>query len=173
MNRIFETERLYICPIENELDIEGLYNSIYSNCENLKFLNYNENFSLNNLKLKLLLQKKYYKVDLGIYLAKHKLTNEIIAESGFFNSFDNLKTPEIGYIINQPHWNKGYGHELVKGMITYLFSKNVDFIYSRMNILNTNSYKICKKLGFEEVKRDVLDNGIIRQTLILHKKSEL
>lgn len=169
MNSIFETQRLYISPIATHDEILSLYENIYKEPENLEYLNYDISFSLNNLKLKLLLHKKFYKVDLGIYLAKLKSNDEVIGEASFFNSFDNVLTPEIGYIINKPFWNKGYGSELVEGMLNYLFSKNIKKVYSRMNSKNINSYKICIKNGFKEIEETILENNVIRKTLILNK----
>lgn len=169
MKTIFETDRLYITTIESENDIIALYENIYNNNENLSFLNFKEKFTLNNLRLKLLLYRKYYKVDLGIYIAKNKINNEIIAEASFFNTFDNILTPEIGYIINKPYWNKGYGTELVRGMIDYLFLKKIEVIYARINANNIHSSAVCLNNGFSELSKELLDNGIIRQTLIIKR----
>ena len=45
----------------------------HGNTNNISYLNFKEKFTLNNLRLKLLLYRKYYKVDLGIYIAKNKI----------------------------------------------------------------------------------------------------
>lgn len=168
MDYLFKTDRLIIQKIDSENDILDLL-EIYKKKDNLKYLNNSDfEWSLNNLKLKLLLYRKLYKVGLGIYLARLKENNQIVAEVSFFDSFDNIKTPEIGYIIDKKYWNNKFGTEIVTAMVTYLIQDlKVNSIYARMNIENLASNKICTTLGFIEIEKIKLENNITRQTLLL------
>lgn len=167
---LFKTNKLIISKLETEQDFNDLF-LIYKNPENFKFLgNTDFNWTLNNMKLKMLLYRKLYKINLGIYIARLQDTLEPVAEVSFFNSFENPSTPEIGYILEEKFWNQGIGTELVEGMITYLKNQKCEKIFSRMNKQNVASYRICEKLGFKIVSEEVMNSGITRQTLVLNLK---
>ena len=162
---LFKTDRLIISKLETEQDFIDLF-IIYKNKQNFNFLGTNNfNWTLNNMKLKLLLYRKLYNINLGIYIARLQENNATVAEVSFFNSFDNPYTPEIGYIIEEKYWNQKFGSELVDGMIKYLKTLPIEIIYSRINKDNIASYKICKNLGFDLISEDIMEDGIIRQTL--------
>ena len=57
---------------------------------------------------------------------------------------------EVGYIIDQAYWNKGYGTEVCQGLIDYAFSRlGCTELIARMYDLNMASVRVCEKLGFE------------------------
>ena len=57
---------------------------------------------------------------------------------------------EVGYIIDQAYWNKGYGTEVCQGLIDYAFSRlGCTELIARMYDQNMASVRVCEKLGFE------------------------
>lgn len=56
--------------------------------------------------------------------------------------------PEIGYILHKKFWGKGYGTEISRVLVANFFNnfKN-DKIIAFINPENTNSKKVCQKIG--------------------------
>lgn len=158
---IFETERLQIVKIRTNKKVSDLYH-IYTNPENMKYLGAYEEWTENNLRLRLLQYKHLYQYGLGIYVAKHKATQDIIGEVSFFNSFENTKKPELGYIVDVNYWQQGYGYEIVSGMVNYAQNISCEALIARLDAENKGSARICEKLGFERYADEIMDSGIHR-----------
>ncbi|KAB1066496.1 GNAT family N-acetyltransferase [Tamlana haliotis] len=99
MQNIIETNRLWIRKITSE-DISCLL-QIYNNPQNMVCIP-NSNCKWTESKLK----EKYHKINqdysngFGVFLVQLKDNDTVIGEAGLFNSFQNLKQLELGYIVD-------------------------------------------------------------------------
>ncbi len=126
--------------------------SVYSKEENMKYIsNGKYDWTLEELK------GKYEKVNTDGYPQGYGIfavvaDGEIIGEAGLFNSFGNKKILELGYILDNKYWNRGYGTEICSGLLDYGFNLlGVDKIIARMYPENIGSIRICEKLKFRKV----------------------
>jgi len=130
--------------------------SVYSKKENMKYIsNGKYDWAIEELK------GKYQKVNTDGYPQGYGIfavvaCGEIIGEAGLFNSFGNKKILELGYILDNNYWNRGYGIEICSGLLDYGFNVlGADKIIARMYPENIGSIIICEKLNF--IKVDVPD----------------
>ncbi len=159
MNNIIETERLLIREIKPG-DIDCLL-KIYQDSQNVKFIpNLILNMNEDNLKEKYDRINKDYKNGFGIYAVEIKDESIIIGEAGLFNSFQDLKNLELGYIIDNKFWRKGYGTEICESLIAYGFGKlKLDKLTARMFKLNSASARLSEKCGMKCIKQGKTENG--------------
>lgn len=82
----------------------------------------------------------------GIYLG-----NKLI---GFMNdvAFDDGDI-EVGYVINSKYKNNGYCSEALKGLISYLFSKEVKAVTAGAFEGNNASFKVMEKAGMSKIDK--------------------
>ncbi len=154
MGIFIETKRLLIREILPG-DIECLL-EIYQDFQNMKFIP-NSNFIWTREKL----IEKYHKINrdykngFGIFAAQFKDNGKIIGEAGLFNSFQDLKHLELGYILDKRFWRKGYGSEICTSLIDYGFKTlNVDKITARMFKQNLASIRLSEKCGMKLIQQD-------------------
>lgn len=60
--------------------------------------------------------------------------------------FDSL---EIGYVLNEAYWKKGYAKESCQKLIELAFQKGVHRIFAECDPMNQDSWGLLEKLGFE------------------------
>ncbi len=85
-----------------------------------------------------------------------KTNNEFVGRAGivFLNYDDAQPELEIGYILSKKHWNKGYGTELVKGLIEWGFNYlNVSKLVAVTHPENKRSQHVLEKSGMRFAKR--------------------
>ena len=126
--------------------------SVYYKEENMKYIsNGKYDWTLEELK------GKYEKVNTDGYPQGYGIfavvaDGEIIGEAGLFNSFENKKILELGYILDNKYWNRGYGTEICGGLLNYGFNVlGAEKVIARMYPENTGSIRICEKLDFVKV----------------------
>lgn len=153
-NRIhFETDRLIIKEITIMEELKSLL-SIYTEERTMKYIQSGKcDWTLSELEDRYKATNEAgYPQGYGIFVVKLRGENKVIGEAGLFNSFDDPKKLEVGYIIDHMHWNKGYGTEVCRGLIDYAFSQlGCAELIARMYEENTGSVRVCEKLGFEHV----------------------
>lgn len=68
--------------------------------------------------------REYYKrYNLGYFLAVDKLTSEVVGQIALMPDVINgIEHYEIGYILKERFWHKGYASEGVRAMIDYAFN---------------------------------------------------
>lgn len=161
MKIIIETERLFIREITTS-DIDGLL-MIYQDSQNVRFIpNLTFKFNKEGLKEKYDKINQDYKKGFGIYAVEIKDEKTVIGEAGLFNSFQDLKHMELGYILDNKFWRKGYGAEICKSLIAYGFEiLKLDKLTARMFKLNTASIRLSEKCGMKRIKHGKTDNGEI------------
>lgn len=95
----------------------------------------------------------------GVHTVKLTESNEIIGEFSVFKIADETDKVEIGYIINDKYWNKGYATELIKGFLASLQKQSaIKTITARVNAENKASIHICKSLDFELTDKKVVND---------------
>nr|WP_319397795.1 GNAT family N-acetyltransferase [uncultured Carboxylicivirga sp.] len=139
-------KRIILSPL-TQGDISSLF-KIYSNKANMKFIPNNHINTADELK------KKYSTLrsdsGYGIFAIKMIASGEIIGEAGIFDSFNDNNIAELGFIIDEIYWSKGYGTEVCNYLINHCFEQyNFTRIVARMYAENTGSIKVCKKCGMQ------------------------
>ncbi|MBU2949650.1 GNAT family N-acetyltransferase [Tamlana agarivorans] len=160
MHSIIETKRLWIREIEPE-DIDCLL-QIYNHPENMVFIP-NSNFKWTETSLK----EKYHKINqdyingFGVFLVQLKDSDTVIGEAGLFNSFENTKHLELGYIVDHKFWRNGYGSEICKALINYGFQQlKLDKLTARMFKENLASIKLSEYCGMKLVESKSPKNDV-------------
>lgn len=110
-------------------------------------------------------EKKQY----GFLVVILKTENRIIGECGYLKTKTSEKIElEIGYLIDQKYWGKGYGTEICKVLIDYGFSKlQLQQMIAGMYKANTASAAISKKSGMQLIKEGVTSLGIEFQEYVI------
>ena len=94
--------------------------------------------------------KEYYKkYGLGYFLAIEKQNNEIVGQIALMpDIINNIEYYEIGYILKEKFWHKGYAHEGAMLMAKYAFEKlklsKVIFEIRPENISSKKVARSCK-----------------------------
>ena len=156
---IIETKRLCIKQIESE-DISQLLR-IYNSSKNMQFISDGKcKWSKDEIINKYEKINKNYALGFGIFVIKKKKTNEIVGEAGLFNSFSEASKLELGYIIDNKHWLKGYGKETCAGLIDYAFNTlNVTVLIARMYAKNVSSVVLSEKCGMIKINSGTSPEG--------------
>uniref|UniRef100_A0A1S2LIM5 N-acetyltransferase domain-containing protein n=1 Tax=Anaerobacillus isosaccharinicus TaxID=1532552 RepID=A0A1S2LIM5_9BACI len=78
-----------------------------------------------------------------------KDTNKVIGNALFMVEDDDFEVAEIGYFVHSNYWNKGFGKEIVEGLLDLAFNSfQLHRIYARCDVENTGSVNILNKRGF-------------------------
>jgi ribosomal-protein-alanine N-acetyltransferase len=76
-------------------------------------------------------------------------TSQLIGNALLMIKDEDNKVAEIGYFLHPSHWNKGYGKEVVKGLLKLGFLElNMHRIYATCDVENIGSIKVLESLGF-------------------------
>ena len=103
------------------------------------------NWTREELELKYKKMNKDYPSGIGAFAVELKDTGEVIGEACIVNSFSDPQILEIGYIIDNHYWRKGYGREVCQGLIDYGFKKlGVKRLVARMYADNTASVMLSE-----------------------------
>lgn len=101
-------------------------------------------------RLKNLVEKEEAHAPLGVWAAESLETGEFI---GWFMLLQTeFDLPELGFMIVQDHWKKGFASEVAKELIDYA-TKNLKYsgLMAVTDQDNTSSIHVLKKLGFQKV----------------------
>lgn len=158
---IFQTQRLIFKQITRQ-DLDALL-AIYQSSLNMKLV---PNAKMNWTKQKLC--EKYerlnqnYKKGFGIYTILRKEDQSVIGEAGLYDSFDEEKHLELGYILDHHYWNNSYGTEICKALIHYAFEElKVEKVTARMIKDNIGSKRVSEKCGMRFFKEGISENGYL------------
>lgn len=72
-----------------------------------------------------------------------KLIGNIYLGNRDFNS------RELGYVFNQSYWGNGYAKEACQAVLADAFATGVHRIYAECDPLNTGSWKLLERIGFQ------------------------
>ncbi|HET7628009.1 MAG TPA: GNAT family N-acetyltransferase [Bacillales bacterium] len=77
-------------------------------------------------------------------------TGEIVGTVMFFNFDREAKKAEVGYVLHQDHWGKGYGTEAVALMTRFGFeSSKLHKLHAGVVDVNVGSARILEKNSYE------------------------
>ena len=72
----------------------------------------------------------------------------VIGACGLMFHYDD--TPEIGYLLGVPYWNKGYATEALHALIDYAFTDLThDAVQAGERVTNPASRRVLEKCGFQ------------------------
>jgi len=152
---ITETDRLEIRELTSN-DKNSLF-EIYSDKEAMKYRNTKPFDSLDEVEK--MLAKTFQKFEFSEefrYAVIQKEGNELI---GTFLIIPLSKNEcEIGYSIGKKYWKKGYGKELLIGMLKYISSLTYIKVLATSRKENIASLKLLEKIGFKLSSKKDIDN---------------
>lgn len=154
---VIETKNLWIRQIEPN-DLDALL-EVYKNPKNMRFIpNSSYRWTREKLERKYDEINKYYKNGFGIFVVQMKNKDIILGEAGLFGSSQDLNQLELGYIIAERFWRKGYGTEICHSLIEYGFGKlRLQKITARMFSQNIASIRLSEKCNMQLVKQEKFD----------------
>ncbi|MDR2037772.1 MAG: GNAT family N-acetyltransferase [Bacteroidales bacterium] len=159
---VLETDRLIIQPF----DVVHVHDFLefYNQAETMKWVgNGKSTWTENELLEKMARFSGQY--PFGIYSVFLKSECKVIGEISLFDTFQSSVKAEIGYIIHQGYWNKGYASELLHTFVPFCKEGwKFEQIIARMYSDNIVSAKICEKMGMSPVARDEIADGVVRLT---------
>ncbi len=160
---IFETKRCIVREIKED-DVAALYrifrDSPEIEDEDLKF---DESLYEDPLReeayIRDYIKYQYRFFEYGIWLVIDKDTKEIIGRAGL-SSREGYEDLELGYVIAPHERNKGYGYEVIKGVMDYAFS------YMKLKSLNAfvrpenkKSIRLLERSGLKYEKEADIDGA--------------
>ncbi|MBL7932687.1 MAG: GNAT family N-acetyltransferase [Bacteroidia bacterium] len=164
---IFETDRLYVRPLEEKDEMfffELMGNPNVMNLIPQKSLNKEE--SMLQLKELILLEKTS---DTKIWCLCEKGNNDLIGISGLLKN--NEKQDEIAYRLIERYWGNGYGTEIAKGLIDYCFNNlKSDLVSADVFVENTRSLKILDKFFHVEKEFFNAEDNCMDRRYVLRKE---
>lgn len=161
-----ETKNLILRPIELS-DFDRLF-EIYSNPLVMKYIYDGSLFSKEKTMVRIHECIDHWKkYGFGFNVMIEKSTS---GTAGYcvLRHFDNCHPKlegkiEIGYILNQPFWNKGYATEAVKACIKIGFEQHhFNEILATILPENIASQNVVKKAGMTHVE-DLIDHNLLHQ----------
>jgi len=102
-----------------------------------------------------------------------KPNNEII---GFVFLYDNETKAKqmdlhIGYLLGEPYWGKGYGSELIKGLVNWAYlDKHIHSLIGGVEVNNIGSIKVLEKNGFIRSTQVSPNKSVIFLEHVINKK---
>lgn len=166
-----ETKRLLLRRLTKE-DAYQAYNNWCSKDEVCKYTIWSKHKNVEDTKqLFEMWEKEYDKNDTFRWIVEIKDTNELIGTIDVVNKrFIDFGTFEIGYCYGTNFWNKGYGTEALRRVITYLFEEvGVELIHAEHMSNNIGSGKVMEKSGMKKealLRSRIIDKDGIRNDLI-------
>ncbi|WP_105616317.1 GNAT family N-acetyltransferase [Vallitalea okinawensis] len=101
------------------------------------------------------IMKHFEEKGYGLWAVEVKKTNEFIGFIGFKEAtFEAAFTPciEIGWRLDNKHWNRGYATEGARACLKYAFNQlKLNDIYSFTAQINHPSINVMSKIGLREV----------------------
>lgn len=76
----------------------------------------------------------------------------------------------IGYLLGESYWAKGYGSELIKGLVSWAYlNKRIQSLVGGVDVNNIGSIKVMEKNGFIRSKLDSPDKNVIFLERVINK----
>jgi len=153
---IFETNRFYVRKLIKE-DLVA-FHEMHENVNVMRYVSqkvmtYEENEKdLNQLIAFYDKQDN----DFWIYAVVKKLDNSFVGTVALVKDKNNDN--EIGYRFLEKYWGKGFGNEIVKGLIAYAKKINFLKLIACVSLDNIASEKIIKNNGFELITSYTCDD---------------
>jgi ribosomal-protein-alanine N-acetyltransferase len=166
-----ETERLTLCRY-NENDLLDSYEYL-SDPEVVKFEPYSV-MSMEEVKENLI-----WRISTDEMIAIVLKENQKMIGNIYLGKRD-FETLEIGYVLNQKYWGKGYAKEACSALVERSFSSGIHRIVGECDPQNPSSWKLLEALRFEREGhliqnvyfwKDNVGNPIWKDTYVYSKLS--
>ncbi len=176
MERIIETERLYLRPFMLK-DASAMFKMN----QNPNELEFSGEQKFKNIEAAEIFIKNYNYDDhkLGLWVVCGKKQGEFLGWCGLKKNKEK-EIIELKYRFAEKHWNKGFATEACKGVISYAFNVlRVQKIYAFINEKNNKSINVILKLGFTKLQKTkteiiyLLENRLITVKKIDPKETYL
>lgn len=96
------------------------------------------------------------------------MDGDFIGEASIFMFTEDVNAYEIGFIIDDCFWGKGYGTLICKALINYCKNiLNARIVYARMYSDNIASQKVCSKNGMTLLDIKSIDANQKRYTMAI------
>jgi [ribosomal protein S5]-alanine N-acetyltransferase len=146
-----ETERLVLRELSED-DFEDIH-EFKSDLQVVKYLTWGPNSreqTLHSLRKQIAFQNEENR-QIYVLAVELKCSKKVIGNALFMVRDPDFKTAEIGYFINSNYWKKGYGIEIVNGLLYLGFNIfDVHRIYAICDVENAGSVKLLNKIGFRQ-----------------------
>jgi RimJ/RimL family protein N-acetyltransferase len=92
---------------------------------------------------------RYRHDGVGHWLISDRQTGEPLGQAGpAVKVIDGLLEVEVGYLVARGHWRKGIATEAVKGVLDYLFTRNINNrVLALIRPENIPSQGVARKVG--------------------------
>ncbi|MEO1649082.1 MAG: GNAT family N-acetyltransferase [Pseudomonadota bacterium] len=102
----------------------------------------------------------YARNGFGFMFMIEKASGELVGHAGMkrvdIPSAPNLGDHEIGWLVREDRWRRGYAHEAISAVIDWAFTRfDPPYLVAITSNRNTASWKLMEKLGME--RRDDLE----------------
>lgn len=146
---ILETKRLYLRKLTQE-DYQDLAEIL----QNSKVMYaYEHHFTDNEVQIWLDRQiQRYKQYHFGLWAVILKKENKFIGQAGLtMQPYKNKEVLEIGYLLKEEYWHKGYATEAAEACKEYAFnSLGAKKVYSIIKGDNISSIAVAKRLGMRK-----------------------
>ncbi|MBB1140849.1 GNAT family N-acetyltransferase [Myroides sp. WP-1] len=152
MFTLFETSRLTVCRIQLESDLPSLL-VLHNHRTTMRWIPNNKlTWTVIDLEKKYNINQQAYEKQLGIYKIawKENTAQTFIGEVGLFLCQDTTTTVEIGYILHEFYWKKGFATELLHGLESFI-KEYLPYTTIRAQLFehNINSKKLLERCGYQ------------------------
>lgn len=166
---ILETKRLLLRKWTND-DLDELF-EILRDREVVRFIGDGKPFDREQtLEFIEAMEKCFREHGFSRWKIIEKSSGKIIGSCGF-GKFDELESPELGYLLARRFWGKGYATEITEGVMLYGFN-NLGFreIIALTDLENTASQNVLRKLGFSSRGVRIIEDE--ENLVFIKKKSD-
>ena len=80
--------------------------------------------------------------------------------------------PELGYWLEEPHWNKGFATEAGRAVVDAARAAGATALRSRALLTNSGSRNVLKKLGFLEIGESADKDGTLKGQSVMLMRLE-
>ncbi len=156
MSVIFETKRLLVRHLI--LDDFEAFHEMHANIKVMQYVRGKAmSYEENQEELPKLIKMYYTKEnDFWIYAIRRKQDGKFLGTVALVK--DKNDDDEIGYRFLEKYWRKGYGAEIVDGLIKYCKSAGFKKIIACVVMKNVASKKIIENAGFLFVKNFISED---------------
>jgi RimJ/RimL family protein N-acetyltransferase len=87
----------------------------------------------------------------SFFVIRLRSSNDIIGFMFLYGEDEELKLLDlhIGYLLGEVYWGKGYGSELIKGLVDWAYlDEHIHSLVGGVEVANVGSIKVMEKNGF-------------------------
>lgn len=171
MSILFKTERLSICPIHLPLDYGDLL-ALHNHPVTMQWIPNNKSpWTLADLEAKYQMNQTLYDKKIGLYkiIWEEAGIRITIGEIGLFPCGDAPTHIEVGYILHQTYWKRGFATELLCGVEQFA-QQHLAYTHIRAQLFesNINSKKLLERCSFLHLASVSIDAA---NTKLIYSKS--